>query len=89
MWGGRGTVVVPRVVGWRSGVAAVFRLCYNKRISKDPFGHHHYHYRGALYSKDKQTTWKETKIFSNMIRFSKFQKPLQRNQNPKFVAMFL
>ena len=32
MWGWRGTVVVPRGVGWRSGLAAVFWVCYNKTI---------------------------------------------------------
>ena len=29
-------------------------LYVTKMYSKDPFGHHHYHYRGALYNKD---TW--------------------------------
>ena len=36
VWGRCGTVVVPRGVGWRSGVAAVFWSCYNKSIFKDP-----------------------------------------------------
>ena len=56
VWGGRGTVVVPRGVRWRSGLAAVFWVFYNRYIFKDPFGHHdhhhHHHYRGALYNKD-------------------------------------
>ena len=47
--GGRGTVVVPRGVGWRSGVAAVFWVCCSKNVFKDPFGHHYY-YRGASYN---------------------------------------
>ena len=38
VWGGRGTVVVPRGVGWRSGLAAVFWVCYNRHVFKDPFG---------------------------------------------------
>ena len=55
VWGGRGTVVVPRGVGWRSGLAAGFWVCYTRHVFKDRFGHHHHHHnhcRGALYSKD-------------------------------------
>ena len=36
VWGGLGTVVVPRGVRRRSGLAAIFGVCYNRHIFKDP-----------------------------------------------------
>ena len=51
MSGGRDTVAAPRGVGWRSALAAVYRVYYNRRISKYPFRlhhlYHHHHYRAA------------------------------------------
>ena len=44
VWGGHGTVVVPRGVGWRSGLADVLGVSYNRHIFKDPhldIIHHH------------------------------------------------
>ena len=41
------SVVVPRGVGWRSGLAAVFWVCCNRHVFKDPF------YRGPLHNKGK------------------------------------
>ena len=48
VWDGHGATARPWEAKWRSGVAAVFWVCYNKHIVEDPFGHHHY-YLGALY----------------------------------------
>ena len=50
--GGRGEVVVPRGVEWRSAMAAVFFMCGINNFFKDPFGHHYYHHRGAVYDND-------------------------------------
>ena len=50
MWDGRGATARPREAKPRSGVAAVFWVCYNKNIFKDAFGHHYY--QRALYCKD-------------------------------------
>ena len=45
LWGGRGAVVAPRGVGWRSGLASVFWVCYNRHVFKYTFQHHHHdHY---------------------------------------------
>ena len=52
VWGGHGAKPRPREAEWSSGLAAVFWARYNKNVFKDPFGHHHVHYRGALYIKD-------------------------------------
>ena len=55
VWGGRGTVVVPREVGRRSGLAAVCWVYYNRHNFKHPFGHrhhHHHHNRAALYNEE-------------------------------------
>ena len=51
VWGGRGAPARAREPKWRSGVAAVFGVCYNRHIFKDVVGHHYYHYRfrAALY----------------------------------------
>ena len=56
VWGRRDTVVVPTAVGWPSRLVAVFLICYNRHVFKDPSGHHHHqhhqhhhhHYRGSL-----------------------------------------
>ena len=37
VWDGRGATARPREAKWRSGVAAVFWVCYNHNIVKDPF----------------------------------------------------
>ena len=63
VWGGRGTVVVQRGVGWRSGIASVYWVYYNRHVFKDPFGHdhhhhhHHHYYRGALYNKEDKRNY--------------------------------
>ena len=41
MWVGRGATARSREAEWRSGVAAVFWVCCNKTILKDPFGHYY------------------------------------------------
>ena len=56
VWAGLGAVALSRGIGWRSAVAAVLGVYYNRHDFKDPFGHHvayHYHYRGALYNTSK------------------------------------
>ena len=53
VWGGRGTVVVPTGVGWRSGVAAVFWVFYNKIVFKDPNDDD----VSVLYNKDIAAAW--------------------------------
>ena len=50
MWVGLGAVARYRGIGWRSGLADVFGVYYNRHVLKDPFGH--YYYRGALYNRD-------------------------------------
>ena len=40
-WVGRGATARSREAEWRSGVAAVFWVCCNKTILKDPFGHYY------------------------------------------------
>ena len=54
-WEGRGATARRRDAKWSSGVAAVFWVYYNENVFKDPFGHHHVHYRGALYNMDIYT----------------------------------
>ena len=58
VWEGRGATARPREAKWRSGVADVFGVYYNKNVFKDPFGHHYYsyYYRAALYNKDVSST---------------------------------
>ena len=51
VWVGLGAVSRSRGIGWRSGLAAVFRVYYNRHVFKDLFGHYYY-YRGAFYNKD-------------------------------------
>ena len=52
LWGGRGEVVVPRGVVWRSAITAVSFICVINYFFKDPFGHQYHHYRGAVYNID-------------------------------------
>ena len=65
VWEGRGATARPREAKWSSGVAGVVWVYYNKNVSKDPFGHHYYYCRGALYHKD-------TNVFSLFARRLKF-----------------
>ena len=48
VWGGHGANPRPRVAEWRSGPAAVFWVCYNKKVFKDPNNDD----LSVLYSKD-------------------------------------
>ena len=63
VWDGRRATARPREAKWRSGVAAVFWVDYNKNIFKDPFGHY---YRGAFYYKDtlRSTIIRNTSIYT-------------------------
>ena len=56
VWGGLGTVVVPRGVGWRTVEPMPSGAYWNRPIFKDLFGHHpHYHHYGAaLCNKDNK-----------------------------------
>ena len=51
MWGGRGATARPREAEWSSGLAAVFWVCYNKNIFKDPNDYYDYD-ASVLYNKD-------------------------------------
>ena len=44
VWVGLGAVARSWGIGWRSGLAAVFGVYYNRHVFGDPFGHHYYHY---------------------------------------------
>ena len=44
VWVGLGAVARPRGIGWRSGLAAVFVVYFNRHVFRDPFGHGYYYY---------------------------------------------
>ena len=55
VWWGHSANPRPSEAEWSTGFAAIFWVCYNRHVFKDPFGHHHchhHHYRQALYNKD-------------------------------------
>ena len=51
MWGGRGATARPWDAEWSLGLAAVFWVCYNENIFKDP--NDYYDVTSVLYNKDK------------------------------------
>ena len=68
VWVGLGAVARSRRIGWRSGLAAVFGVCYNRHVFRDSFEHDcSYYSRGALYNKDKKTSAVRSRISSKVI----------------------
>ena len=43
VWVGLGAVARSRGIGWRSGLAAVFGVYYNRNVFRDPFGFYGYY----------------------------------------------
>ena len=56
VWVELGAVARSRGIGWRSGLAAVLGVYYNRHVFRDSFEHDYYYYfsRGAFYNKDKK-----------------------------------
>ena len=68
VWVELGAVARSRGIGWRSGLAAVFGVYYNRHVFEDPFGHHLHFFGYLTYNKDVLNEPNDVIIYSGVIR---------------------